>query len=106
MPQTIPLQSVPSQVLSVILNSQQCQLKVYQKSTGLYIDVYLNGSLLKGGQICQNENRIIRDAYYGFVGDMAFVDSQGSNDPDYTGLGGRFTLNYFDPDEVTQALAQ
>lgn len=97
----IPLVPVPSQKLAVTLGSQACIVKVYQKSTGLFLDLYIGETLIIGGVICQNANRIVRDAYLGFVGDLAFFDTQGDQfgapeDPIYTGLGGRWVLNYLE----------
>lgn len=97
----IPLAADPSQILEVTLNGQQCTISVEQHFYGLYINISLNGSFLLGGQICENLNRIVRSAYYGFIGDLAFVDTQGTSDPVYTGLGTRFQLVYLSPADVT-----
>jgi len=94
--QTIPLQAVPSQSLSVLLASQNCQINVYQKSTGLFIDLSMNNSPVLTTVICRDRVRLIRQSYHGFVGDLAFVDTQGKSDPDYAGLAGRFALAYLE----------
>jgi len=94
--QTIELQPVESQEVRVVLGNQPCTISVYQKSTGLYLDLSVAGSLLVSGRICQNQNLLVRDAYLGFVGDLAFGDLLGVSDPDYTGLGGRFFLVYLE----------
>jgi hypothetical protein len=99
-PQIIPLKAVPSQTLDVVLNGQSCTLNVYQKAYGLFIDVYANGELVIGGVICQNLNRIVRDLYLGFVGDLSFIDNQGSEDPSYSSLGLRFSLAYLFPSDL------
>jgi hypothetical protein len=39
----------------------------------------------------------VRDEYLGFIGDLAFFDTQGMTDPDWTGLGSRYILGYFFP---------
>jgi hypothetical protein len=52
------------------------------------------------GVICQNWNRIIRSAYLGFVGDFAFWDTQGSNDPTFGGFGSRFLLFYLEKSDL------
>lgn len=96
----VPLNPVPSQLTSVLLSNQACQVKVYQKSYGLYIDVYLNNTLIIAGVICQNKNRILRSVYLGFAGDFIFIDNQGDANPDYTGLGGRFSLAYLSPEDI------
>lgn len=97
---TIPVQAVPAQILTATLTNQNCRLNIYQKTTGLFIDVYVNDALVIGGVICLNANVIVRDAYLGFAGDLAFVDTQGSDDPSYTGLGSRFVLIYLEPADL------
>ena len=96
----IPLRAVPSQVLTVTLGGQACQIAVYQKITGLYIDLYVNNALIIGGVICENLNRIVRSIYLGFIGDLAFIDNQGNDDPVYTGLGTRFSLAYLSVNDL------
>ena len=52
-----------------------------------------------GGVICQHTNLIVRNAYFGFIGDLAFLDQQGADDPVWTGLGTRWVLGYIEPDQ-------
>lgn len=96
--QVIPLQATASQQVAVTLANQACKINVYQKDTGLYVDLYVLDSPIVVGVIALNANRIVRDAYFGFTGDLAFFDTQGSTDPDYTGLGdgGRYFLGYLE----------
>lgn len=111
MPQIIPLRPLPAQTVTVNLNNQACTITVSQKSTGMFIDLYVDDSLIIGGVICQNENVIVRDAYLGFSGDLAFVDMQSLGnllvgaDPVYTGLGTQFLLYYFLPSELPAGVA-
>lgn len=97
--QTIPLQATPSQRVAVTLNKQACTILVYQKSSGMFLDLEVDGKPLLTGVICQNRNRLVRARYLGFLGDLAFVDTQGTTDPVYTGLGvgGRYALVYYEP---------
>lgn len=95
----IPLRPVNSQILTVTLAQQRTRLKVYQKTTGLFIDVYVNDVLIVGGVACEDRNRIVRDAYLGFIGDLAFYDTQGADDPAASGLGSRFRLLYLEAGE-------
>jgi hypothetical protein len=97
----IPLQAVPSQTVGASLGTQLCQLNIYQKSTGLYVDVIVGGSTIISGVVCQNLNRIVRDAYLGFSGDLVFIDNLGSSDPFYTGLGDRYSLAYLSTADLT-----
>lgn len=109
--QAIPIQPVPNQILNVILSAQACTIKIYQRTTGLYVDLYVNNTLIIGGVLALNLVRIVRDAYLGFVGDIGFFDTQAPTlpdgsidyaDPDYTGLGARFQLIYMDAFEAGQ----
>lgn len=90
----IPLNATASQTLNVILNQQLVRLDVYQRSTGLYMDVWLNDTQIVAGAICQNLNPVVHADYLGLGGDFVFVDTQGSDDPTYGGLGGRYALTF------------
>jgi|SRR5215475_9246778 len=96
--QVIPLLPVPNQSLEVQLNNQDCTLNVYQAAYGLFLDLNVAGVSLVAGAVCEDRNRIVRYAYLGFIGDLCFIDTQGTNDPGYTGLGpgGRFQLAYLE----------
>lgn len=98
--QLIPLQATANQTVSVQLSGQSCTLNVYQKSTGLFMDVLVNDVLIIGGVLCENLNRIVRSTYLGFIGDFAFVDTQGTLDPYYEGIGSRYYLIYLNASEL------
>lgn len=100
----VPLQAVPNQAVSIALANQACQIEVSQNEYGMFMNLYVNNSLVLGGVICQNMNRIVRDAYFGFIGDFVFLDNQGNDDPEYTGLGSlgaRFNLIYLEVADLT-----
>ena len=97
---SIPLQAVPSQTLAVALNGQNCQINLYTTLWGLFLDLYVNNIQIVSGVICQNNNRIVRSTYLGFVGDLLFADMQGNTDPVYTGLGARYQLLYLSPSDL------
>lgn len=103
--QIIPLQPIASQLVTATLGNQICTIRVYQKFFGLYLDLAINNAPIVTGVVCQNLNRIVRSAYLGFAGDLCFLDSQGESDPDYTGLGSRFSLAYLEQDELASLLA-
>jgi hypothetical protein len=103
--QIIPLQPTPSQVLEVTLGGQPCLISVYQKFYGIFVDLYNTNKippLIIGGVIAQNLNRIVRDDYLGFIGDLAFYDTQGNSDPTYQGLGSQFLLLYIEETDQSQ----
>lgn len=98
--QTIPLTAVPSQTFSVQLNDQQCDIALYQKSTGLFMDLVVNQVMIAQTELCLNKVYMVRYTYLGFIGNFAFIDTQGGDAPYYDGLGTRFLLTYFDPSEL------
>jgi len=112
--QVVPVQPVANQQFDVTLNQQPCTIQLVFKETFLatpaeipteppfyepiqvgLLSLYLNDTLVIGGVRCQDRNRIVRDPYLGFVGDLAFIDAQGTEDPIYTQLGTRFFLTYW-----------
>lgn len=99
----VPIIDTPSQVLTVQLGGQNCKLSVYQKFTGLFMDVFVDDALIIGGVICENLNRIVRDLYLGFAGDFVFQDTQGNVNPTVPGLGSRFILIYLSTEDLAGA---
>ena len=98
--QIIPINDIAAQTLQVTLGGQNCQIDLYTKTGVMYCDVRINTVLLVGGVICQNLNRIVRDRYFGFIGDLCFNDTAGTSDPLSPGLGTRYELWYLEASEV------
>lgn len=96
----VPLSATPSQTLSVLLGGQNCQINVYQKTTGLYVDLSVNNTPLVQGAIARNAVKIVRHPYVGFIGDLAFLDTQGTSDPVSTGLGARYQFVYLEASDL------
>lgn len=96
----IPTVSTPNQVLTVTLANQACRVNIYQKTTGLYIDLYVSDVLVIAGVLALDANKIVRDTYLGFIGDLAFFDTQGSDDPTYVGLGSRWVFMYLEVSDL------
>jgi hypothetical protein len=108
--QIIPINDAPNQQIKATLAAQNCLINLYQLDNTsvaandpeitatqvLYMDVYVGLTLIIGGVVCQNENRIVRNTYLGFIGDLAFYDTMGSNDPTSPGLGTRYQLCYLE----------
>lgn len=96
---TVPLVPVPAQQFNITLDGQVCRIKVYQKYTGIFLDLFLNGLPISTCVLSLNRSQLIADRQYlGFVGDLMFWDTQGDTDPDYTDFGpegsGRYQLIY------------
>lgn len=97
----IPTQPVPDQIIDVLLADQQTTIELRQLSTGLYMNLIADNQEIVGLVLCENLNRIVRDLYLGFEGDLIFLDNTGQNrDPFYTGLGTDFSLVYILPEEL------
>lgn len=94
--QVVPLQAVPVQTTEIQLDGQGCTINLRQRTDGLYLTLLVNNQLIISEVIAQNQNFIVISKYLGFLGDLMFIDNNGTSDPDYTGLGpdGRFTLMY------------
>lgn len=99
---TISLQQQKSQSISVDLNGQQCTIRLIQRESALYMDLTVNGNPIMQGVPCLYGNKMVRYSYLGFVGDLVFIDNIGQSDPDYSGLGSRFTLYYIEESELVQ----
>jgi len=97
MAQVIPLAATPNQTLKCVLGGQYCTIRLMTTSAGLLIDILVDEAPVVQGVLCLDQNRLIRYPYLGFVGDLVFVDTQGSQDPEYSGLGSRYQLLYLSP---------
>ena len=101
--QTIPITDAPSQTLSAVLAGQSCNVKIHTRQESLYLDLYVNNVLILAGAAGRDRVLIVRDTYLGLVGDLMFIDTLGSSDPSYPGLGSRYTLLYITPADIEAA---
>jgi hypothetical protein len=99
----VPLQPIPNLTLQCQINGQACTISIVQMAYGLFMTLEVGSALIVSNVLMQNLNRIVRDAYLGFIGDFVIVDTQGTQNPDYTGLGGpnaRYQLVYLAPTDL------
>lgn len=96
----VPVRAVPNQTLQVVLANQSCVLHIWQAPSAMFVDLNVSNAPIILGAIAQNLNRIVRSLYLGFNGDFWFADTQGTSDPDYTGLGSRFLLQYLEASDL------
>ena len=101
---TITLSPVVSQMFAVQLEGVSCTIKLHQRTTGLYMDLWANGVLVFAGVLCLNITKLIRYAYIraesGIKGELFFADMNGTNDPEYSELGTRYKLFYLTSSEL------
>ena len=102
----IDISDTYNQTFTTIVANQSCSINLYQKSTGFYFDLFLNNTLLVGGVLCENYNPLVRDAYFGFIGDFMFWDTHGISDPSSPGLGTRYQFWYIEASDLSQAFFQ
>lgn len=110
----VPLSALASQTVQFVAGGQNCQMSVYTNDGYDYTDVTLsepkpyiaidfsyNGIQVTNTQNCLNEKRLLLNRQYlGFIGDFMFVDTQGTDDPQYTGLGTRWVLVYLEASDL------
>ena len=119
--QTISLDAVSSQNLSIALGGQAVQISLYQRGTNgaaqMYLDLIANDNSILTGRIVraygnQANTRaafmMVGRRYQPFVGDLLFVDTQASEsnpiqDPQPSGLGARWQLLYFSESDLQGA---
>lgn len=92
--QLIPLQPKPNQTFGIVLGGQACEINLVQKTTGLFATLWVNNTVIVSYRLVRHGVPIVRQSYLGFTGDLMILDSQGSDDPIYTGLGNRWNLYY------------
>lgn len=95
----IPLQPVPSQSVKAIVGNQNCEISIYQKPQGVFVDVVANGIVIVTGIVARDAVPIVCREYTGFEGNLLFIDIQGGSDPNYANMGSRYVLVYMDAAE-------
>lgn len=98
--QEISLQPSKAQEVRVTLGNQSCRIRLYQRSTGFYLDLRVNDIPVMQGVICLNCTRLVRYPYLKFQGDLVFVDTLGTDDPAWSDIGTRFKLYYLNHEEL------
>jgi hypothetical protein len=103
--QTIPLQPVPNQVTKVVLGGQNCQIRINLRGVSLFADVNADGVDIVTTVIARDIAPLVYSELSGFIGNLFFVDTLGSADPEFTGLGTRWRLVYLTAAENEQFFA-
>lgn len=101
--QEITLKPLKAQQVSVTIGGQACQIRLVQRTTGLFIDVSLDDLWIVQGVICLNCNKLVRYEHLGLQGELFFADTVGDADPIYDELGSRFQLFYATKEEMEAA---
>lgn len=103
--QEIPLQQYPAQELQVILDGQECTIKIYWRFGRLFCDLWVGETQITGGAVCMNGASIVQVTNSNFSGSLHFFDLLGDLPPQWNGLGARWVLTYLaEGEEVPAAL--
>ena len=97
---TIPISAIPNQQFSAVLAGQNCIIHIYQKTTGVFLDLTVNENVICQGALVLGQSPIVKNTYLGFVGNLAIIDTQGFTDPTYTGFGERYQLVYLEVSDL------
>ena len=105
----IPLIAVPNQQLLITLDNQDCTLHVYQRGDKLYLDLALDGEILRYGAVCLPGVQIGGDMLP-FTGYIIVTDELSSPDkqlpPSYEGLGTRYFMYYCSEEEADEIVEE
>lgn len=93
----LSLQKTLMQSFEVVLNGQDCSIKVHQRSGYVYIDLIADGRQIVSGSLARDRVGLVRHDYLGFKGELMFEDTQGNDDPRCEGFNERWRLMYIPP---------
>lgn len=92
----------PNQEFECVLNGQRCIIHVFQRGGRVFLDLTADGTEIIKGAICRNDTDILQYRHAGFLGNLRFLDTVNSRDPEYTGIGKRYHLYYIPEDEAEE----
>ena len=112
--QIVPITDEPNQTLQIVLGGQNCAITLDSEDGSDPTDLTLstayswmaftlvsNGEPITTNASALNLKRLlINRQYLGFIGDFMFVDTQGSLDPQWQGLGARWVLLYLEASDL------
>lgn len=90
----IPLDPIPWQKLSVVLNDQACDIEVRQIGARLYASLIADGDTIGANVLAVNGGRVNLYPHPTFAGTLRWFDAVGDEPPQYEGLGSRWLLLY------------
>lgn len=89
----IPLINRPNQTLTCNINNQTLDITLNTRNEErLFITLKVNNTLIVANRVCLNGIALVKNNYADIACDLVFIDTQGKNDPHYSGLGYRYQL--------------
>lgn len=98
--QTIQVQAVPHQRLSVVLGEQNCAITLRQLGARLFAGLEVDGASVFDGSLVCDRQPIPSQSIGTFSGKLVVIDTKGREFPTYEGLGSRFVLAYLTDEEA------
>ncbi len=103
--QEIPLRATGNQTLQVVLEGQNCSLRLYTRGLSdgvetLFCDLSIDQEPVFYGCPCLDGLPMPLYAWLGMTGQLVFVDMEGDEAPRWSGLGSRWKLLYMSPAEA------
>jgi hypothetical protein len=95
----IPLKPVANQTTTTVLGGQIVRVAIREMTTGVYLSAWLDNVQIQSGILCVDRVRMMDANYDGFVGALMFMDSQGTSNPEASGIGTRWNLYYLESGE-------
>lgn len=99
---SIPLQTLPNQECSVILDNQNCTIGIRQIGGQVFLTLTVDNVKVIDSHICPDRQAIPTWSTTLFSGRLMFVDTAGKEHPKYEDFGTRFVLIYLTEDEWQQ----
>ena len=69
----IPLEACQNQSFMVTLNEQDCTIALYQRNSRLYLDLSVEGAVVRQGAVCLPQVGIVGEVP-GFAGELFMID--------------------------------
>lgn len=103
--QEIPLRATGNQTLQVVLEGQNCSLRLYTRNLSdgvetLFCDLSIDQEPVFYGCPCLDGLPMPLYAWLGMTGQLVFIDMEGDEAPRWSGLGSRWKLLYMSPAEA------
>lgn len=93
--QKIPVEAIPNQTFNITLGEQNCTIHLYQRGDYMYMDLSVDGTVIRQGMICLVDVSLVNYPSNGFAGYLFFSDLLGrGGTPVYSELNSRYVLFY------------
>lgn len=99
----IPLIKSQDQRFSIVLNNQNCTIRVYQRKEFIYLDLYVGETEIILGCRCATGVFLLRSSH-GFIGNLIFINTN-DVDPTIESFGDASNLVYLTLEEVVNGIS-